>query len=239
MEAPGYIALSRQMALRQQMDVMANNMANLNTTGFKGETMLFVEHLETTDDGKTLSLVDSVAVMRDLSQGPIAVSDNPLDLAIRGDGYFVIDTPGGERFTRAGSFTLDDAGQITTQDGFPLMSQANGPIVVPPNSGEITIARDGTISTEQGQLGRIQLVAFEDEQLMKRGDAGLYEIGAAKQTVVDDPHVEQGMLEGSNVQGVIEMTKLIETLRGYQATAKLMEDEHRRQRQAIDALVAA
>ena len=122
---------------------------------------------------------------------------------------------------------------------YPVMSQANGPIVIPPNSGEITIARDGTVSTEQGQLGRIQLVAFEDEQLMKRGESGLYEIGEATQVVVDDPHVEQGMLEGSNVQGVIEMTKLIDTLRSYQATAKLMEDEHRRQRQAIDALVAA
>ena len=239
MENAGYIALSRQMALRQQMDVVANNLANLNTSAFKGERMLFSEYLSKTEDGKLLSFVQDLAVFRDLRQGAMTRSGNPLDLAINGDGYLKVETPGGERFTRRGSFTLDERGRIVTPEGHPLLNAGDAPITIPTDSETITITRDGTVSTEAGELGRIQLVSFENEQFLTRGENGLYDAGDERPETVRAPDIQQGMIETSNVQGVFEMTRLIETVRSYQSANKLTEAEHERQRRAIDHLVSA
>jgi len=239
MENTGYIALSRQMVLRQQMDVIANNLANMNTSAFKGESMLFVEHLTKADDGKLLSFVQDLALVRNLDEGPIIHSSNPLDLAIRGDGYFTVDTPGGDRHTRRGTFMLDESGQIVTPEGYPLLSSGGAPIVIPPDSGSISIARDGTVSTEAGQVARIELIAFEEEQFLTRTEEGLYDAGDLDSTPVTDPDIQQGMIEGSNVKGILEITRLMETVRNYQSAAKLAETEHERQRRAIDSLVTA
>ncbi|MGF1608275.1 MAG: flagellar basal-body rod protein FlgF [Kiloniellales bacterium] len=238
MENAGYIALSRQMVLRQQMDVIANNLANMNTSAFKGESMLFVEHLTKADDGKLLSFVQDLALVRNLEQGPITQSGNPLDLAIRGDGYFTVETPGGERYTRRGTFMLDQDGQIVTPEGYPLLAAGGTPIVIAPDSGPITIASDGTVSTDSDQLARIELVAFEDEQYLTRTEGGLYEAGDLNPEVVAEPNIQQGMIEGSNVKGIVEVTKLMETVRNYQSAAKLAEGEHERQRRAIENLVS-
>ncbi len=236
METSGYIALSSQMALRQRLDVISQNVANLNTSGFKGEDMVFSEFLQETEDGKTLSFVENVAMVRNLSSGPLALTANALDVAIRGEGYFGVDTPLGERYTRAGSFRLDGDGRIVTADGHPVKSDVGGEIVVPPDSGEVVIARDGTVSVETGELGRIGVFRFEDETLLVKTEAQLYDPVDQVAEQVQDATVEQGMIEGSNVQGVIEMTKLIETVRRYQSANKLVEDEHRRQRQMLEAL---
>ena len=239
METTGYIALSRQMVMRQNMNVIANNLANMNTAGYQGERMLFVEHLTKTDDGKLISFVQDLALIRDLQPGPTSVSDNPLDIAIRGEGYFSVETPGGERFTRRGTFTLDNTGQLVTPEGYPVLGTGDTPIVIPPDSASITVARDGTVSTEAGELGRLQLVTFDNEQLLSKNEDGLYEIGDAERDFVRDPHVEQGMVEGSNVKGVVEITHMMNTVRSYQSANKLAEDEHERQRRAIEHLVTA
>lgn len=225
------------MVLRQQMDVVANNLANLNTSAFKGENMLFVEHLTKSDDGKLLSFVQDLALVRNLEQGPISASGNPLDLAIRGEGYFTVDTQGGERYTRRGTFTLDDGGQIVTPEGYPLLAAGGTPIILPTDSGPVTIARDGTVSIDSGQLGRIELVAFEDEQFLTKTENGLYEAGDQDPELVINPDIQQGMIEGSNVKGIVEITRLMETVRSYQSAAKLSEEEHERQRRAIEHLV--
>ncbi len=238
METPGYILLSHQTAMKQQMDLLANNLANMNTTGFKGEKMLFVELLEKTEDGKSLSFVQSQAVVRDLQQGPMLLSGNSLDVAIRGEGYFVIEAPAGERYTRAGAFSLDADGQIVTLAGYPVLGAGNSPITLPSDVSSITIARDGTVSSEQGEHGRIQLVTFENPQMLTKIANGLFDPGEEEPQRVAEPEIEQGMIEGSNVNGMAEMTTMIKTLRSYQAAARLIEDEHKRQRQAIEALVA-
>ena len=236
METSGYIALSSQMALRQRMDVISQNVANLNTSGYKGEDMVFSEVLQETSDGKNLSFVENAAMVRNLSAGPLALTDNALDVAIRGEGYFGVDTPFGERYTRAGSFALDGDGRIVTADGYPVRSDVGAEIVVPPDSGQITIARDGTVSVLTGELGRIGVFRFEDENQLIKTEAQLYDPNGQQAEAIDDVTVEQGMIEGSNVQGVLEMTKLIETVRRYQSASKLVEDEHRRQRQMLEAL---
>ena len=239
MENTGYIALSNQMVLRQHMNVIANNLANLNTSAFKGESMLFSEYLSKTEDGKLLSFVQDLAVFRDTRQGAMTRSSNPLDLAINGEGYFKVEAPGGERYTRRGSFTLDDRGQIVTPEGYPVLNTGDAPITIPTDSQTITITREGIVSTEDGEVGRIQVVSFENEQRLTRSENGLYDAEDEQPQQLQRPDIQQGMIETSNVQGVFEMTRMIETVRKYQSASKMTEGEHERQRKAIEHLVSA
>ena len=235
MENPGYITLSRQLVLRRQMDIVANNLANMNTPAYKRESMLFVEHLKRTPDGEQISFVQDIAVSRDPSEGAMIRTGNPLDVAIRGEGYFVIDAPEGERYLRAGNFSLDEEGRIVTSHGYPVLDEGGGAIFVPPGSGDVTIAPDGTVQSDRRQIGHVQVVKFDSELALRKVRSGLYVSDSVAQPV-DQVAVQQGMLEASNVSGVVEITRMIETVRNYQAAARIAEDENRRQRQAIETL---
>lgn len=232
------IALSRQSVLSRQMDVIATNLANLETAGFKAENMIFTELLEQTAEGEVLSLVHDVSFVRDLSEGPMVGTQSPLDLAIHGQGYFVVDTPDGERYTRHGVFQLDDGGQIVTTEGHPVLNNGGAPIVVPLDTSRITITRDGTISADAQEIGQIKLVSFENPQALSKIGSGLYEAIGQTPTTDPDSEVLQGMVENSNVKGVVEMTRMIDTVRSYQAAAKLADTEHQRILDAIEALVS-
>ncbi len=235
MENPGYVALSRQMVLQRQMSIVANNVANLTTPGFRGESLVFVEHLKTTQPREKVRFVQDIATVPDLQPGPLSNTNNPLDLAIQGEGYFAIETPQGERYSRAGAFALDPDGQIVTTDGFALQGDG-GSLVVPPDAGDIVVAGDGTVSTDQGILGRVKLVRSANDYALKREASGLYDADGQPALPVDNPQVQQGKIELSNVAGVVEMTKLVATVRSYQAAATMVEEEHERQRRAIGAL---
>lgn len=249
MENPSYITLSRQSVLRRQLDVLANNLANMSTPAFKAEALMVIEHeSEISSQGprglRSISFVKDVATVRDMSEGVLFHSDNPLDLAISGDGYFAIKTEEGERYTRQGTFLLDGDGRIVTTVGQPVLNDRNRPIVVPPNSGAVEIAQDGTVSARdpilQGQnviLGRLKVVGFENDWQLKREANGLYrpEDDAAMEPI-PNPKVLQGMIEKSNVNGIVEMTRLIETVRSYKNSSNLMDGEHERMRNAIDTL---
>ena len=239
METTGYIALSNQMVLRQKMDVIANNLANMNTSGYQGESMMFVEHLESTEDGKTLSFVQNLGMVRNLNPGPLSPTGNPLDVAIRGEGYFQVETELGPRFTRNGAFTLDAQGRLVTASNDPVMSEAGGEIVIPLEARNISIARDGTVSTETGELGRIGVFGFENEQRLTKVAGGLYDAGEEDAQPNREAMIEQGVIEGSNIVGVVEMTNLIKTVRKYQSTNKIVEEEHSRQRKMIEVLSGA
>ncbi len=237
MDNPGYVALSRQVTLRRQMEMIANNLANMNTTAYRGEQLLFREFLAGSgSEREAVSFVRDPAQLRDLSVGPMSDTGAALDLAIDGPGYFVVDTPQGTRYTRDGHFKLDAQGQVTTAAGDPVLA-GGGPIVFPIDAKDIQIASDGTISTEQGELGRIDIVTFDNEQLLERVMGNAYDAGEAIATAAIGSEVVQGMLEASNVQGVGEMTRMIETLRSYQAAQRFSEQEHERQRRAIQALI--
>jgi flagellar basal-body rod protein FlgF len=167
-------------------------------------------------------------------------TENPLDLALSGPGYFAVQGEDGERYTRAGSFQLNEAGEIVTAAGKPVLDVNNNPIQLPPDAAVIEIARDGTVSTEEGQLAQLKLVAFDDEQALKKRADGLYE--AAEGQVpkpAEEAQVMQGMLEGSNVQGVIEMTRMIDVVRSYQGAGKFTEGEHERILRAVRTLVSS
>lgn len=236
MENSIYIALSRQTALRRQMDVVANNVANMNTTGFKQQRVLFTEFLERPGMHEQVSFVQDRAVVRDLRPGGLTSTGNDLDLALTGPGYFTVDTAAGQRYTRAGAFRLDDARQIVDMGGLPVLADNGQPLTLPAGTTSVMVAGDGTVSTELGPIGRLNLVTFPNEQLMTEVGNGLYVSDEEPQPAPPETKVAQGMLEGSNVNPVLEMTSMIEVSRQYQQAQSIITTEHERVRTAIQRL---
>ena len=242
MENTAIIALSRQGVLRRQMDVIAHNIDNMNTTGFKGEKMMAIQHLVRSRGGENifgdkLAFARDIATVRDTSEGAFVETDNPLDLAIHGDGFFVVESDGEQFYTRNGHFRLDDTGQLVTGRGDAVLSDGGQKIFLSPEDTEITISRDGTVSTENGELGRIKVVRFENDQAMQRLPDALYSTSALPEDV-ERPHMVQGMLEGSNVEGIIEMTRMITVSRAYAGISKLIERENERIRRMVREMAA-
>ncbi|MBO6755860.1 MAG: flagellar basal-body rod protein FlgF [Roseibium sp.] len=241
MENAQLIALSRQAVLRNQLNVVANNMANINTTGYKAQRMLFEEFImplaeatEFHNADQSLSYVSDYGTRTDMLDGSLKLTDNELDLAIEGDGFFVVQLEdGGEAFTRNGAFTLDENGQLVSTQDRPVLT-AGGPITFTPEDGQITIARNGTISTDLGIRGQIRVVEFENPQNLEQiGDTVLT---GEEPLPVADVRVVQGAIEQSNVDGVSEMTRLIEITRAYATISKLLQDSDDLRQQAIGTL---
>ena len=240
METSTLIALSRQGGIRRQLDIVANNIANMNTTGFKGEKMMFTQHLVKSGGGQRLlgpklAFTRDIATMLDTSDGPMEKTGNSLDLGINGEGYFVIQTENGERYTRNGRFQLDDGGQLVNQNGDPLLSTANEPLFLSPEDTEISISRDGTVSTNNGDLGRIRLVGFENPQNLKRGADGLFNTDERPKDI-ESPEINQGMLEGSNVKPIFEMARMITIHRNYDNIRNFIKREDERMRNMVKEL---
>ncbi len=238
MENSLIVALTRQSVLARQMDAISNNLANLNTSGFKSESMVFREQLESAGKNQVVSLVHDVAYFRDMSEGPLTNTDNPLDLAIRGDGFFAVETEEGQRYTRHGVFQLNNQSQLITSQGDPLLGAGGAPITIPPNASNIIVARDGTVSADALEIGRIEVFTFENPAALSKIGNSLYEAKGQEPQVTRESDVVQGMVEASNVNGIAEMTRMIETVRSYQSAGKLADQEHRRILEAINALVA-
>ena len=236
MTTTGEVALSYQLALTNQLDITANNIANVTTPGFQSSHPLFVEFLVSVDDtGEKIAYVVDRGTTRNLNPGPVNYTGNPLDISIEGRGYFVVETDAGIFYTRNGAFQLDASGQFVTSAGAAVLDDSNSPIVIAPGETQINITRDGTISTENGAIGRFRLVEFVDEQTMTNlGDSLL--TSDEDPLVASESTVVQGMLEGSNVIAVAEITRMIKLLRAYQAANQLITTEDERERQAIDLL---
>ncbi|MFH1157437.1 MAG: flagellar basal-body rod protein FlgF [Pseudomonadota bacterium] len=237
MENISYIGLSQQMALHHLMDVTANNMANMNTPGFKSQNVLFREYLNKAQTGgETISQVQDYGTYRDLGQGTLTRTSNELDLAIQGDGFFAVQDVNGIRYTRAGTFSLNNNREIVTRDGFRVMSDSNNPLVLPADAARITISRDGSVSTEKGAVGKMKVVMFNAPQLLTPIGGGLYDADNAQEKPADKASVEQGMLENSNVQPLLEMNRMIELMRMYQSAQNMLITDHERMRGAIQRL---
>ncbi len=240
METTAYIALSRQAVLRREMAVIANNLANMNTPAYKGESTLFVEHVVKSKGDQSfiptqLSYARDVAQITDLTEGPILSTGNNLDIAIKGEGYFAVESPDKELYTRNGRFQLDAEGQLVTQHGFPVVSDAGTPFVFGPTDTTINIAKDGTVSTNNGDLGRLRIVKFESEQRLNKEGASLLSTKQEPEDV-EAPNLIQGALEGSNIEPILEMTKMIQTHRAFESTRKFIDREDSRQKKMIEQL---
>ncbi len=241
MENTTLIALSRQAVLRRQMDVVAHNLANMNTNGFKGEKMMFIQHEVRSRGGERIlgdriNFVRDIATARDTREGPVTKTGNPLDVAVRGDGYLVVDTVDGERYTRNGRLRLDEAGQLVTQGGHPVLAEGNQPIFFSPADSRIDIARDGTVSTDNGEIGRLRVVSFENAQQLQEIAGGLLG-GQVTPEDVEQPDVVQGMLEGSNVEPIVELTRMIQIHRAYEGAKRLIKAEDERIKTMVKEMV--
>jgi flagellar basal-body rod protein FlgF len=225
------IDLSRMMALRTKLDVAANNVANIETTGFRGQQLSFQEYLEPVPGReigvkpeRPLSLVNAALPFTSSAGGAIETTGNPLDLAIDGNAYFAVQTDQGERYTRDGSFTLDGQGRLVTAGGQPVLTD-RGVVTVPPDAGEISVDPSGQISTRLGALGRLRLVSFDNRASLQAVGGNLFEsVRAPSETNASSVRLVQGALERSDVQPTLEMAKLAEINRAYEMAAKLLKD---------------
>ncbi|MBI1214759.1 MAG: flagellar basal-body rod protein FlgF [Alphaproteobacteria bacterium] len=236
MENIAYVGMSQQVALQQQMQVAANNIANMSTPGYKAEGVLFQQYITAPKNADPIKQVQNFGTFRDLEMGNLTQTHNPLDMAIEGDGYFAVTTPQGVRYTRDGGFALNTARQIVTKSGHPLLNENGDAITVPPDATQITISADGTIVSEYGDIGRVKLVNFADPQKLKKLGDNLYDAGGQPEQPLARRDVVQGVLEGSNVNPVVEMNKMIGLLRMFQAAQNMLQNDHDRITKAIDTL---
>lgn len=242
MENPAYVVLSQQMALSKQMDVIANNLANVNTPAFRGQTMLFNEFLGKatnpgiTGNGSKIAFVGLGGTMPDIRPGPITPTSNPLDFAIQGRGYFVVNTPDGTRYTRDGHFQINGQGQLVNADGYPVVDPQGRTLSIPQGANNIEVTPTGTLSSDKGPIGSLQIVKFDSDVAMQQVGTDLYQTDAPSQVVDATTSVKQGMIEGSNVQPIVEVTKMIQVQRAYEAAQTMITNEHDRDLQAIQIL---
>lgn len=241
MDSPGHIVLSRLAAQSRTQQVTAHNLANADTPGFRASRPIFASFVEAQGRGVERSQRPAHyawdrATWRDTAPGPIRQTGNPLDLAIQGPGFFVVETPRGERYTRAGHFSIGADGRIVDAEGHALLSDQGRPIAVGPADTNIEIRGDGSVRSQNGPLGRVRVVRFEDEQRLRAEGQRLFAADDEPQPV-PRPAVVQGALEGSNVQSVVEMTRMMEELREFQMAVQFAEREGERQNQAIDRIL--
>lgn len=236
MENSLYVGLSSQVVLQENMNIIANNVANLNTPGFRGQNMIFQEFVE-----KPRGMREDVSLVNDYGQyqvtdpGPVKVTGNPLDVALVGPGFLGIVTPDGVQYTRAGNFAMTADGTLVNARGMPVAGAGGGPITIPPDAKNVYIDNNGAVSTDAGQVGQLMVAEFANYQTLNPAGNGLY--------TTDQPPVPptgttviQGKLEGSNVQAVVEMTRMIDVLREYQSVQRMIQTEHDRMRTAIQRL---
>jgi flagellar basal-body rod protein FlgF len=231
------IGLSRQVALRSQMDMVANNIANMNTTAYKSRSLLFREVLVQAEEGDAMSYVEGYGTLRDTSDGPIRPTGNPLDVAISGPGYLVVETDEGDQYTRAGQLRLNEEGILVSQEGDPVMDEDGKEIQFADQSAEVLIAKDGTITAANGEQFKLSVVSFRNEQALEGVAGGLYKTDEAPDEV-EDPSVLQGALEGSNVQPITQMTRMIDVQRAYESMQNMIKTDNELQTDAISRLGA-
>ena len=250
MENTLLIGLSRQMTLERQIDVISNNVANVNTNGFKADKSLFQEYLMPVahadnfiGSDRRLSYVQDRATWRDMAQGSTENTGNPLDVAIDGNAFLAVQTPAGERYTRNGSLQINAQGQLTTVDG-NLVLGANGPIVFQQNDRDIVISPEGTITVREGLntlqdavRGKVRMVNFAQPQQLQKEGANLYSApnGTFAQTDTTSK-LRQGFIEKSNVNTVAEMSRMIEVTRIYQQISSTLQQQGDLRKNALDKL---
>jgi flagellar basal-body rod protein FlgF len=243
-DIPAYVLLSQETALRRRMDVVANNLANMSTSGFKREQPVFEEALRKSDSAepaaRSVSFVLDYGVTHDQTEGAFNATGNPLDVAVQGPGFLSIQlSDGGTGYTRAGGLQILADGKLGSAGGLPILGEGGRPIDIPVQAqGRLRIAEDGTVEGPDGPLGRIQVTSFADEAaLSQRGDGVMVGSGGTP-LAADRTRLRSGGLEASNVQPIAETTAMIEILRAYQTSQRLGESLGELRKNAIGRLGA-
>lgn len=242
-----YVGLSRQMILQRELDIVANNIANADTNGFKVESLMSSTDAETPKvrlgSSQPIQFALDNGVARDFTEGAMQPTGGPLDLAISGQGFFQISTANGTRYTRDGRFAMDAQGRLVTQGGDPVLDASGSPITLNAANGPVTIGRDGTITqTPSGQaqsqvVGKIGVVRFDSLSDLSKEGASLFVNTSNQQSQpAPDVSVNQGMLEASNVKPVLQITDLIRIQRAYESMNQMISNTNDLSKSAIQRL---
>jgi len=237
MDITSNVVTSRLVAQQRAMDVLADNIANTNTPGFKSQRMLFSDWLsrQSAPPERTIAYTQDRATWREQQAGTLTHTGNPLDLALTSDGYFTVNTPRGPRLTRDGRFGLLPSGTVADSAGDALLDSNGQPVQLSPTDTQITVGGDGTISSENGQLAKIGIVQPNDAMQLSAEGNTLFRSGSVTAPVAT-PGIVQGAVEDSNVQPVLEVTRMMDGERQFQFIIQFMQAESDRQQSVIDKL---
>lgn len=233
METTVYTTLTRQSGLLRELSIVANNVANASTTGFRKEGLVFSEHVVAGRNGDTLSMANGQVRRTSLLQGPLNKTGGRFDFAIEGEGFFLIETPAGERLTRAGSFSLSAEGELVTNDGFRVLDAGGAPVFIPRDAHDISVSSDGTFSSNGRPLAQIGLYEPVERSDLVREDGVRFRVSGNIQPL-GEARMLQGFLEGANVDQISQVARLVEVQRAYEMGQSFLEVENERVRSAID-----
>lgn len=236
MENTGYTTLTRQAGLTREMQVVANNIANAATTGYRQEGLVFSEYVQKIQGGPSLSMAMANVRQTSQMQGALTQTQNPFDFAIEGEGFFLVETAQGPRLTRAGSFSASADGDLVNNDGLRVLDAGGAPIAVPPGAAQISAAADGTLSADGLPVGQLGVVRATDPLSVTRAGGVLFDAGAGFEPV-ENPRIVQGFVEGSNVDPIGQIARMIEIQRAYEMGQSFLDAENERVRGAIQTFV--
>ncbi|ABN78089.1 flagellar hook-basal body complex protein [Cereibacter sphaeroides] len=235
MDAAGYTTLTRQSGLMREMQSVANNIANISTTGFRREGIVFTEHVKRLEGEASLSMASASARQIDLTQGGLTRTGAPFDFAIMGEGFFLIETPQGQELTRAGSFTPNAEGELVDADGNRLLDAGAAPLFIPPDARGVVLSADGTLSAGDQPIGRVGLWQPTDP-LGLRHEGGTRFSAEGGTEPAEGATLVQGALEDSNVEPVSEIARMIDVQRAYEMGQSFLDREDDRIRTTVRTL---
>lgn len=237
MENAGYTTLTRQSGLAREMQIVANNIANAATTGYRAEGMIFSEYVRSVEEGASLSMGQGNIRQTDFAQGALTKTGGMFDLAIEGEGFFLVDTAEGPRLTRKGAFAVSAEGDLVTPDGLAVLDAGEAPVFVPPGT-TVQISSDGTISADGNPLGQVGVFQPIDAGSMVRQDGVMF-LAESGYEPAEGAQVLQGFTENSNVNAVSQLARMIEVQRAYELGQSFLDSEDERVRAAMRALMAS
>lgn len=231
-----YATLSRQSGLMREMQTIANNVANANTIGFRREGVVFSEYMVSLDDRReTLAMADARGRVVDLRPGVLTQTNGQFDLAIEGEGFFLVDTVQGPRLTRAGAFAPNPDGELVDMNGNLLLDDGQAAIAIPDGVRHVAIGPDGTITADDQPVGQVGVFVPGDPADLLHQEGTLFRPGPDLEPA-EDPRIRQGFLEESNVEPVGEITRMIEVQRAYELGQTFLDREDQRIRSVITSL---
>ncbi|WP_300056596.1 flagellar hook-basal body complex protein [uncultured Roseobacter sp.] len=232
MENAGYTTLTRQSGLMREMRIVANNIANAATSGYRQEGMVFSEYVMSVDGASSLSMGQGNVRNTSFEQGTLTQTGGTFDFAIEGDGFFLIETPAGERLSRSGAFSPNAQGDLVNMDGYRVLDAGGAPVFIPPGATDIAVSADGTISSDGNPIGQIGVVQPLNPREMIREDGVMFRADDGYEPA-EGARVLQRFVENSNVNSILQITRMIEVQRAYELGASFLEAEDERVRQAL------
>jgi len=233
MDNAGYTTLTRQSGLLNEMQVVANNIANLSTTGFRREGVVFSEYVKALEGDPSLSMALGNVRVTNLEQGTLAQTGGTFDFAIEGEGFFMLEGSDGPLLTRAGAFLPSETGELVTADGLRLLDSGGAPIFIPPDAAAISLASDGTLSADGRPITEIGLYLPSDVNDLAHRDGVRFTAPGGTVPVLENAVLLQGYTESSNVNPIAEITRMIEIQRAYEMGQQFLTQEDERVRNVI------